>query len=124
MMWPMEAALHHAVTGLRASAKRLEVSSSNVANARSENYAPGRVVQSSLAGGGTQAEAMPVNPPTVPSYEPGNPAANAEGVVRRPNVAFEGEVVEQMQAQRAYEANLRTIGTADRMTKSLLDILA
>jgi flagellar basal-body rod protein FlgC len=120
----MEAALHNAVSGLRASAKRLEVSSSNVANARSETYAPGRVVQSALAGGGTRAEAVPVSPPTVPSYEPGNPAADAEGVVRRPNVALEGEVVEQVQAQRAYEANLRTLSTADRMTKSLLDILA
>jgi flagellar hook protein FlgE len=33
-------------------------------------------------------------------------------------------MVEQMLAQRAFEANLRTIETADRMTKTVLDILA
>lgn len=120
----MEAALHSAVSGLRAASKRLEVSAANTVNARSEDYAPGRVAQSALATGGTRAEAVPVNPPTVPTYGPQNPVADASGIVQRPNVALESESVEQMLSRRAFEANLRTIEAADRTTRSLLDILA
>ncbi len=120
----MEAALNSALSGLRASGKRLEVSASNVANARSEDYRPGRVVQSAQASGGTRADAVPVTPATVPSYEPQSPAADADGLVQRPNVSLEAETVEQIIAQRSFEANLRTVETADRMNKALLDILA
>jgi flagellar basal-body rod protein FlgC len=120
----MEAALHNAVSGLRAAGKRLEISASNTVNARSENYAPVRAVQSAQPGGGTRAEAMPVSPPTVPVYDPQHPAADANGVAQRPNVALESEAVEQILAQRAFEANLKTVQTADRMTRTLLDILA
>jgi flagellar basal-body rod protein FlgC len=120
----METALHNAVSGLRAASKRLEVSASNTVNTQSENYTPGRVVQTALASGGTRAEAVPVSPPTVPVYDPQSPTADADGIVQRPNVALESEMVEQMLAQRAFEANLRTIETADRMTKTVLDILA
>ena len=119
----MEAALHSAVSGLRAASKRLEVSASNTANAASENYTPGRVVQTTLAMSGVRAEAVAVTPLTVPVYDPQNPAADADGVVQRPSVALESEAVEQMLAQRAFEANLRTV-EADRMTKTVLDILA
>jgi flagellar basal-body rod protein FlgC len=120
----MEAALQNAISGLRAAGKRLEVSASNTVNTQSGNYTPGRVEQTALAGGGTKAEAVRVNPPTVPIYDPQHPAADAEGVVQRPNVALESEMVEQMLARRAFEANLRTIETADQMTRSVLDILA
>lgn len=120
----MEAALNSAVSGLRAAGKRLEVSASNVANARSEDYTPGRVVQAALASGGTRADAVPVTPATVPSYEPTSPAADANGVVQRPNVSLETEAIEQIIAQRSFEANLRTIETAERMSRALLDILA
>jgi flagellar basal-body rod protein FlgC len=120
----MEAALHNAVSGLRAAGKRLEVSASNTVNTQSENYTPGRVVQSALASGGTRAEAVAVNPPTVPLYSPQSPTADAEGIVQRPNVSLAMESVEQMLARRAFEANLRTVETADQMTKAVLDILA
>ena len=120
----METALHSAVSGLRAASKRLEVSASNTVNAQSENYTPGRVVQTALVLSGVKAEAIPVSPPTVPVYDPQSPTADADGIVQRPNVALESEMVEQKLAQRAFEANLRTVETADRMTKTVLDIFA
>ena len=100
------------------------MSASDSVNTQSENYTPGRVVQSALASGGTQAEAMPVTPPTMPLYSPQSPTADADGIVQRPNVSLEMESVEQMLARRAFEANLRTVETADRMTRTVLDILA
>ena len=120
----MEAALHSAVSGLRAASKRLEVSAANTVNAQSVDYAPGRVVQTALAAGGTRAEAVPISPPSVPVYTPQSPAADADGIVQRPNVSLESEAVEQMLARRSFEANLRTIETADQMTRTVLDILA
>lgn len=120
----MEAALHNATSGLRAAGKRLEVSANNTVNARSENYAPDRVVQTALAGGGTKAETVPVSMAGLGVYHPQSAAADADGIVQRPNVAAESEAVEQTLARRAYEANLRSIETADQMTRSVLDILA
>ena len=120
----METALRNAISGLRAADKRLEVSASNTVNAQSENYTPRRVVQTALGGGGTKADVVDVRPPTVPIYNPQHPAADADGVMQRPNVAPDAEVVEQMLARRAFEANLRTIETADQMSKTILDILA
>lgn len=120
----MEAALHAGASGLRAASKRFAASASNTVNAASESYTPGRVVQTSPAGGGVKAEAVPVSPATVPVYAPQSPAADADGMVQRPNVEPESEAVEQMLAQRAFEANLRMVQTADDMTRTVLDILA
>ncbi len=120
----MEAALHSAVSGLRATDKRLEVSAGNTVNAQSENYTPGRVVQTALVLSGTKAETVTVTPPTLPAYSPQDPAADGDGIIQRPNVSLEVESVEQILARRAFEANLRTVVTADQMTKAVLDILA
>lgn len=109
---------------MRAAAKRLEVSAGNLANARSEGFVPGRVVQSAQEPVGTRAEAVPVEPPSAPVYQPQHPAADQDGVVERPNVALEAETAAQIIARRAFEANLRTLEAVDRMQKSLLDILA
>ena len=116
----MEPVLNIAVSGLRAAAKRLEVSASNVVNDRSADYVPLRVQQTADADGGTRAETVPVRPASVPFFDPNDPEAAAT----RPNVSVEEEIVEQMLARRAFEANLRTVETADRMTRTLLDTIA
>ncbi|MEX2009750.1 MAG: flagellar basal body rod C-terminal domain-containing protein [Dongiaceae bacterium] len=116
----MTPVLNIAVSGLRAAAKRLEVSASNVVNDRSTDYVPLRVQQTADADGGTRADTVPVRPASVPFFDPNDPAAAAA----RPNVSLEAEIVEQMLARRAFEANLRTIETAGRMTRALLDTLA
>lgn len=120
----MDAAFHNAVSGMRAAGRRLEVSAANTVNARSESHTPMRTIQSALPGGGTRAGTAEAAPATVPSFEPQHPGADANGVVQRPNVTLEEERVEQILAQRAFEANLRTVQTADRMTRTVLDILA
>ena len=123
-----------ALSGLNTQAKRIGVSAQNVANMVStgvrsdppavddEGYVPQRVLSVEAPGGGARAERVPVSPPSVPVYDPGHPDADGEGVVPRANVSLEREMVTQMEARRAYEANLRVIETVDEMTGALLDI--
>lgn len=59
----------------------------------------------------------------VERYEPGHPAANAQGFVRRPNVNTLVETVDMRQAQRSYEANLNVIQATRRMVQRTIDIL-
>src|SRR4030095_9161261 len=45
-------------------------------------------------------------------YDPGNPAADAKGYVKLPNVNTLIEMTDMREAQRSYEANLTEIGRA------------
>ena len=57
------------------------------------------------------------------SYEPGNPAADAAGNVKYPNVNSLVEMTDMKEAQRSYEANLNIISATRRMIQRTLDIL-
>jgi len=129
-----------AVSGLRAQSRRLAVSADNVANvsslgvhpdpqlAKPEGFAPQRTVFSSQAqggaGGGVTASTAPITPAAFLSYQPDHPDADPDGMVPRPNVSLEREVVEQIQALRLFQANVATIQTQDRMLGALLDIVS
>ena len=56
-------------------------------------------------------------------HEPGNPAADANGDVRMPNVNALVEMVDMREAQRSYEANLNLISSTRRMIQRTIDIL-
>ena len=56
-------------------------------------------------------------------YEPSNPAADATGNVRYPNVNPLIEMTDMRDAQRSYEANLNIISATRRMIQRTLDIL-
>ncbi|MEQ5775148.1 MULTISPECIES: flagellar basal body rod protein FlgC [unclassified Thalassospira] len=56
-------------------------------------------------------------------YEPGHPAANAQGYVQTPNVAPMIEMMDLREAQRSYEANLNVIQSSRSMLLQTLDII-
>jgi flagellar basal-body rod protein FlgC len=56
-------------------------------------------------------------------HEPGNPAADANGDVKYPNVNSLVEMTDLRDAQRSYEANLNIITATRRMLQRTLDIL-
>ena len=56
-------------------------------------------------------------------YDPGNPAADAKGYVRMPNVKSMVELMDMKQAQRTYEANLNVIQAAKSMLQKTIDLL-
>jgi len=125
-----------ASSGLKAESGRMRVIAENLANADSTAAAPGGTpYRRKLATFGTEIDhdldAQVVRlgriqydgTPFKTQYEPGNPAADALGYVKMPNVNPLIEQMDMREAQRAYEANLNVIGAARRMIARTLDIL-
>jgi flagellar basal-body rod protein FlgC len=123
-------------SGLRAQSTRLRVIAENVANADSTGTRPGEApyrrktisFESVLdeVTGLEQVEVGEIAPDPAPfplAYEPGNPAADADGYVRRPNVNALVEMVDMREATRSYEANLKTLETSRDMLQRALDLL-
>ena len=125
-----------ATSGLRAQAGRMRVISENVANADST---------ASTAGGDPYRRKVPTFSSTLDraldakvvslgqikpdqsafrvKYEPSNPAADASGNVKYPNVNPLVEMTDMRDAQRSYEANVNIISATRRMIQRTLDIL-
>src|SRR5436189_2253295 len=125
-----------ATSGLRAQAGRMRVISENIANAESTAQNAGgdpyrRKVPtfSSTLDRALDAKIVSlgrVKPDTSAfrvKYEPNNPAADAAGNVKYPNVNPLVEMTDMRQAQRSYEANLNIISATRRMILRTLDIL-
>jgi flagellar basal-body rod protein FlgC len=129
------------ISGLHASAARLSASASNVANARTTGtlptnaspdapapYVPVDVVQTSIGGSGGVAGVavtyVPRTPAYVAAYDPGEPFANARGMVAAPNVDLAEEAVSQIAAAMSYRANLAALKLEVETAKELLDVLA
>jgi flagellar basal-body rod protein FlgC len=128
----LSSVLSIASSGLAAASLRLQVSANNVANALSTGplpdapnagnfppaYAPQRVDQVAVTGGGTSATVGTVTPSFVPEFDPTAPFANADGQVAAPNVDLTNEAVQQIVARYAFAANAKVIQTASEMMKT------
>ena len=125
-----------ATSGLRAQAGRMRVISENIANADSTAQTPGgdpyrRKVPTFSSALDRTLDAQVVTlgrirpDPTAfrVKHDPGNPAADASGDVRLPNVNSMVEMTDMRDAQRSYEANLNIISATRRMIQRTLDIL-
>jgi flagellar basal-body rod protein FlgC len=125
-----------AASGLRAQAGRMRIISENIANADSTAQRPGdnpfrRKIPSfrSELDRTLDARVVALGPVrTDPSdfqtkYQPGHPAADANGNVKYPNINPLIELTDMREAQRSYEANLNVIGATRRMIQRTLDIL-
>jgi len=86
-----------------------------------QGFVARRVAQIALEPGGTRAVVRPVEPPSVRAVEPDAGDADENGIVRRPNVSLDRQFGDLVQAQRAYEASLKTVETVDRMLGTFLD---
>ena len=125
-----------AASGLKAQAGRMRVVAENIANADSTAQTAGgdpyrRKVPTFSSELDRTLDARVVSLGRVKpdqsafriKYEPGHPAADADGYVRRPNVDTLTEAMDMREAQRAYEANLNVIETARAMDSRILDLL-
>src|SRR5713101_2150076 len=121
-----------ATSGLRAQAGRMRVISENIANADSTAQSAGgdpyrRKVPTFSSTLDAKVVALGKVRPDQSSfrvkYEPGNPAADASGNVKYPNVNPLVEMTDMREAQRSYEANLNIISATRRMIQRTLDIL-
>jgi flagellar basal-body rod protein FlgC len=125
-----------ATSGLRAQAGRMRVISENVANADSTAAKAGgdpyrrkvptftsaldRTLDAKVVALG---KVVPDQSSFRVKYDPSNPAADAAGNVKYPNVNPLIEMTDMRDAQRSYEANLNIIGATRRMIQRTLDIL-
>jgi len=125
-----------AASGLRAQAGRMRVISENLANADSTPSKPGadpyrRKVVSFTSEFDRELGARTVGLGRVQpdssdfrlKYEPGHPAADANGNVKYPNVNSLVELTDMREAQRSYEANVNLITATRRMLQRTINIL-
>lgn len=78
---------------------------------------------SEFNGGGVEIEKIVDDEsPFKLKYEPGHPDADENGYVLMPNVDVVIEMVDLIDAQRAYEANITAINTTKSMMMNALDI--
>ena len=79
---------------------------------------------SGVAPGGVQATAITEDQTAGKLvYDPSHPDANAQGYVRMPNVDTVTEMVDLIDAQRAYEANVTAMSASKQMFAKTLEIL-
>ena len=144
-------AISIAASGLTAQRVRMDVTSENLANADTTQGAGGQPYQrqevvlqqvgggfgAALSGamGGSAVGSGPtaggvavtdiVSDPTPDQmvYDPGNPAASAQGYVRMPNVNPVNEMVDMIDESRSYESDITAMNTAKQMYEKTLDLL-
>jgi flagellar basal-body rod protein FlgC len=134
-------------SGLTAQRLRMDVTAENLANAQSTKDANGQpyrrkevVLQevtsgfgaalqsaqagSSPAGAGVQVAGVVADAtPGRRIYDPGHPDADPQGYVTMPNVNPVTEMVDLIDASRAYEANVTAMQAAKQMFSKSLDLL-
>lgn len=131
---PRNAAMAAAASALRAQQSRMRVIAENIANAESTAPVAGgepyrrqvpvfRTREIDGVSGVMLAEVRADMRDFRLDYDPGHPAADEQGYVRRPNVDPLVEAMDMREAQRAYEANLNVIETARAMEARTLDLL-
>jgi len=124
---------HIAASALSAQSVRLNTTASNMANADSVVSADGspyrakqvvfQAVPVGQAGQGVRVQQIVESAaPLKTQYDPGNPAANADGYVAKPNVDVVEEMVNMISASRAYQTNAEIMTTAKTLMERTLTI--
>ena len=134
------AGVDNTAAALSAEQTRLDVISENIANANTTHGADGKpyqrqvvVFESALqqamsSDGSVQMPAIQVarietdNSPPIKVYDPGNPDADAQGMISTPNININEEMADMITASRTFEANLAVVKNARAMAMETLAI--
>jgi flagellar basal-body rod protein FlgC len=132
----LDKALGIAARGMDAQTTRLRVIAENMANQDTTGSTPGadpyRRKTVTFQNGldrelGTQAvrvKRIGRDASEFPQrYDPSNPAANADGYVKLPNVNSLVEVMDMREAERSYNANLSVMQATRNMLTRTIDLL-
>jgi flagellar basal-body rod protein FlgC len=136
MIDPLVAAIKVAGSGLETQSSRLRVVSENMANAQSTGTKAGAdpyrrmtvsfVNELDRANGVNLVKigTIGADPSPFPiERDPGNPAADANGDVKRPNVNLLVEMGDLREANRAYEADLQIMKQSRDLITMTVDLL-
>jgi flagellar basal-body rod protein FlgC len=126
---------------LDAEHTRLDVISQNIANAHTTHDINGKpyqrqvvvfetALQNAMTGNTASGSLPPIQiakierdqRPPVQVYDPGNPEADAQGLVSMPNVNIHEEMADLISASRTYDANLAVVKNARSMAMQTLSI--
>lgn len=121
-------------SAMSAQSQRLNVVSSNIANAQSTTSADGKTYRAKQV----EFQAVPMNgaqstgvrvkqvvedaSPLKMVYDPHNPAADETGHVAMPNVNVVEEMVNMISASRSYQTNVDTMNAAKTMLLKTLTL--
>jgi flagellar basal-body rod protein FlgC len=117
-------------TGATVYRKWLDAVSDNIANlntVRSTSeaaYQEKRVIAEPMSGGGVQVAGTVAGSSAEGKlvYEPTHPLADADGMVRYPDVDLSSEMTQLIMAQRGYQANLSSVDRAREAYQAALQL--
>jgi flagellar basal-body rod protein FlgC len=123
-------------SGMDAQTARLRVIAENLANQNSTGSSPGAdpyrrktiTFESKMAAADgvetVQVKRIGQDQSDLPlRYDPSNPAANAQGYVKTPNVNSFIEVMDMREAERSYNANMAVMQATRSMLTRTIDLL-
>ncbi len=129
-------ALSISASGMDAQGTRLRVIAENLANQDTTGASPGAnpyrrktvtfadTVDSQAGTKLVTVEQVGEDPSAFPlRYDPSNPAANAQGYVKLPNVNSFIEMMDMRDAERSYDANLSVMQATRSMLTRTIDLL-
>jgi flagellar basal-body rod protein FlgC len=132
----LNSALSISAGGMDAQTARLRVIAQNIANQDSTGSSPGddpyrrktitfeSAVDRAAGVDTVRVKAIGVDAGDLPlRYDPANPASNAEGYVKLPNVNSFIEVMDMRDAERSYSANLSVMQATRSMLNRTIDLL-
>lgn len=132
----LSATMRVASAGLAAQSARIKVAAENLANANTTGQAAGAApyarktvsfaseVDDRLGVEVVKLDAIGVDKKEFPLvYEPGHPAADERGYVKRPNVDPFIELSDMREANRSYLANLQVLRSAREAAMLTIDLL-
>jgi flagellar basal-body rod protein FlgC len=133
---PLLASAKSAASGLFAQSARMRVVSENIANASTTGKAPGAdpyqrktISFQSVMDENAGADVVQVDQisrdetPYDTQYMPGNAAADANGMVKMPNVNMLVELADMREASRSYTANTQVIKQVRELVSMTIDLM-
>jgi flagellar basal-body rod protein FlgC len=130
--------IQNTTAALDAERTRLNVISENIANANTTHGVDGKPYQRQVVVFESALRQAMDGGPATPTlqvagiekdprpfdmvYEPGNPDADAHGMVATPNVNIQEEMADMISASRTFEANLAVVKNAREMALQVLSI--
>lgn len=129
-------AMNIAAAGMKVQGTRIRLVAQNLANADSTALRPGgepyrrqtitfqNRLDRALGIETVQVARTGLDPSPFPRrFEPGHPAADADGYVLTPNLSSLLEMMDMREAQRSFEANLNAMRSARTMVQQTIDLL-
>ncbi len=128
--------LNVSATGMDAQTQRLRIIAENIANQDTTGSSPGAEPyrRKTITFASTMDKAAGVQGVGVKNvgedgsdlplrYDPANPAANAQGYVKLPNVNIFIEMMDMREAERSYSANVSVMQATRGMLNKTIDLL-